>query len=316
MKINVAVLFGGKSVEHEISVISAQQAMHAMNKEKYQVTPVYITKQNEFYTGEALLSMDEYKNIPKLLAKCDRVDLVKEEAGVFLNYHTKKAFQKPSICKIDVAFPVVHGTNVEDGALQGFLETLCLPYVGCDVTASAMGMDKYVMKTVLKDKGIPVLDCMCFYAREFLKDADSVLNKLEVRFSYPVIVKPANLGSSVGIKIAKDRASLTSAIENAAGYAAKILVEKAITNLREINCSVLGDSDGTKASVCEEPVGGDEILSYKDKYLSGGKSAKSQGMSSLKKRLPADLAADTTEKIRQMAQDTFLAIGASRRFAH
>ena len=126
-----------------------------------------------------------------------------------------------------------------------------------------------------------------------------------------MIVKPANLGSSVGIKIAKDRASLSSAIENAAGYASKILVEKAITNLREINCSVLGDSDGTKASVCEEPVGGDEILSYKDKYLSGGKSAKSQGMNSLKKRLPADLAEDTTEKIRQMAQDTFLAIGAA-----
>ena len=161
MKINVLVLFGGRSAEHEISVISAIQAIRNLDKSRYEVVPVYITKTQEMYTGEKIASMDAYHDVPALLKQSQRVMLVKDGDRVYLTQHPlDKKFKAKRRTLIDVAFPIVHGTNVEDGTLQGYLKTLGLPFVGCDVTASAVGMDKYVMKTVLKDAGVPVLDCL------------------------------------------------------------------------------------------------------------------------------------------------------------
>ena len=160
MKINLAVLFGGKSVEHEVSVISAVQAMASINKEKYNIIPVYMTKSNEFYTGEKLFDINAFRDIPSLLTECTECVFVRSDGKVQLIRQKMKKFGSNVISDIDVAFPIVHGTNVEDGALQGYLQTLDLPYVGCDVLASAVGMDKFVMKILLKDAGFPVLESL------------------------------------------------------------------------------------------------------------------------------------------------------------
>ena len=311
MKINLAVLFGGKSVEHEVTVISAVQAMASIDKEKYNIVPVYMTKGNEFYTGEKLLDINSFKNIPALLKECTECIFVRTEGKVQLIRHKMKKFGSNVISDIDVAFPIVHGTNVEDGALQGYLHTLDLPYVGCDVLASAIGMDKFTMKILLKDAGFPVLDCVRFSAFE-LDKIDEIMDKAESKFSYPVIVKPINLGSSVGISKADDRDELRKSIEEAFEFSDRILIEPCVVQLKEINCSVAGDTESAEASVCEEPIQakGDEILSYKTKYVGGGKSGGgSKGMATLKRKIPAEITPEQDEFIRKTAVDAFRYLG-------
>lgn len=310
MKINLAVLFGGKSVEHEVSVISAVQAMASINKEKYNVIPVYMTKGNEFYTGEKLFDINAFKDIPALLRECTECIFVRSEGKVQLIRHKMKKFGSNVISDVDVAFPIVHGTNVEDGALQGYLHTLDLPYVGCDVLASAVGMDKYVMKILLKEAGFPVLDCCRFSSFE-LDRIDECIAQVEGKFGYPVIVKPINLGSSVGISRADDRDGLRRAMEEAFDFSDRILVEPAVTQLKEINCSVVGDTESAEASVCEEPIqaSDDEILSYKTKYVGGGKSGGSKGMATLKRKIPAEITPEQDEFIRTTAVSAFRHLG-------
>ena len=306
MKIHVAVLFGGKSVEHEVSVISALQAIQSMNKDKYAVYPIYITKKNELYWGEDLDKIEEYKNIPALLQKSTKINIVTDGSKTYLVPQQQKRFSKakPIAC-IDVAFPIVHGTNVEDGALQGFLKTLNLPFVGCDVLASAICMDKFAMKIMLKEAGFPVLDGIRFTAQDY-KNEEKILADTESRFGYPVIVKPVDLGSSVGISKAENRQELVDALELAFQFADKILIEPAVVNLKEINCSVLGDYTAAEASELEEPISADKILSYKDKYMDGGKkTGGSKGMSSLKRKIPAEIPAETAEKIKEIAVNAF-----------
>ena len=304
MKIRAGVFFGGKSVEHEVSVISGLQAYNSFNRDKYEPIPIYITKDNELYTGEAIGDIANYKNIPALLQKSIRVFFMCEQGQVQLIRYPAKKIGNSVVAQIDVAFPVVHGANVEDGSLQGFLRHYNLPLVGCDVAASAVTMDKYIMKTVLKDNGIPVLDCVTLNVREYERDEEAAYNKVESKISYPVIVKPVNLGSSVGIKVAKDREALKEALEYAFTFGARVLIEHAITNLREINCAVLGDYEQAQASECEEPISSDEILSYEDKYVAGDKSG-SEGMRTAKRELPANLTPEKREEIRQMAVKTF-----------
>lgn len=312
MKIRVGVFFGGKSVEHEVSVISAIQAFNAFDREKYDVIPVYITKDNEFYTGEYAGKIEEYRDIPALLKKSTRVIIVNDGGKTKLVRYPMKKFGDSTVAEIDVAFPVVHGTNVEDGALQGYFQTLNIPYAGCDVVSSAVGMDKYVMKAVLKDNGIPVLDCVTLTALEYAEDSDKTIGEIEERIGFPAIVKPVNLGSSVGIKIGRDKDSLAEALDYAFTFSGKVLVERAVTNLREINCSVCGDKDEAEASECEEPIGSDEILSFEDKYVSGGaKTSKSSGMASLKRKIPADISEEMRGEIRGLAVKAFKCLGCS-----
>ena len=312
MKIRVGVFFGGKSVEHEVSVISAIQAINAFDQSKYEIIPVYITKNNELYTGEYAGKIEEYRNIPALLKKSTRVIMVNDGNKTKLVCYPMKKFGDSTVAEIDVAFPIVHGTNVEDGALQGYFQTLNVPYVGCDVISSAVGMDKYVMKTVLKDNGIPVLDCVTVIASEFNRNPDAVVEKIKEKVGLPAIIKPINLGSSVGIKVGRDEESLREALDYAFGFSGKILAERAITELREINCSVCGDCDEAKASECEEPVSTDEILSFEDKYVSGGsknEGSKSSGMASLKRKIPADISEEMRREIRDMSVKAFKCLG-------
>ncbi len=312
MKIQVAVLFGGKSVEHEISVISAIQAMEHIDAEKYDILPVYITKDNAFYTGEVLRNIRRYRDIPALLQEAVRVTFVQENGRATLVRIPAKKFGNNTVAVPDIAFPIVHGTNVEDGALQGFLKTQNLPFVGCDVLSSAVGMDKYVMKTLLQAEGFPVLPALRFAAASY-REPLAIAAAAEEKIGYPMIVKPVNLGSSVGISKVSDRDGLLAALETAFTFADTVLLERAITKLTEINCSVLGDEDGAEASVLEEPFSKDQILSYRDKYLDGGKTGggKSAGMASLKRKIPADLPAARAEEIRSLAVRAFAALGCS-----
>lgn len=310
MRIKVAVLFGGKSVEHEISVISAIQACGSFDAGKYEIIPIYITKQNEFFVGENIGNIEAYKDIGKLIAESKRVVLVNNGGKVEIVHYPSakinpfKGFSKNVIDYIDVAFPIVHGTNVEDGTLQGFLQMLNLPYAGCNVMSSAAGMDKYVMKAVLKDNGIPVLDCLCFRQKEF-DSPNEIIAKIESGLGLPVVVKPVNLGSSIGITKASDASELHDALALAFNFAEKILVEPAVQNLMEINCAVLGDADDAMASECEEPVSSDKILSYNDKYIDGAKDSGSKGMASTKRRIPADISAEMKKQIQTIAVDAF-----------
>ena len=310
MKINLAVLFGGRSVEHEVSVISAVQAMASINKEKYNIIPVYMTKKSEFWTGEKLMDINNFKDIPALLSECTECVFVRSEGKVQLIRQKMKKFGSNLISDVDIAFPIVHGTNVEDGALQGYLQTLDLPYVGCDVLASAVGMDKFVMKILLKDAGFPVLDCCRFSAFE-IDHIEDCAKQVEEKFGYPVIVKPINLGSSVGISKAKDHDSLITSMEEAFQFSDRILVEPCVVKLKEINCSVVGDSESAEASVCEEPVqaSDEDILSFEQKYVGGGKSGGSKGMATLKRKIPADITPEQDEFIRKTAVDAFRYLG-------
>ena len=328
MKLKVAVLFGGNSTEHEISIISALQAIQSLDPQKYDVIPIYVTKNNEFYTGYAVGDIAYYRgDIKDLLKISQRVLLVNDGNRVKLIAYPRKRFSNGYVDYIDVAFPIVHGTNVEDGTLQGFLKMLNIPYVGCDVLSSAVGMDKYVMKTVLKDNGIPVLDCKCYTGSQYDFDNEAVVNEIEAAIGYPVIVKPVNLGSSIGISKANDRAKLFEALDTAFCYAGKVLVERAVQNLKEINCSVLGDYENAEASECEEPINADEILSFKDKYLgqsgsggakdgklgakSGAKGSKGSGMASLSRKIPADITEEQRDTIRTLAVKAFRVLGCS-----
>ena len=209
MKLKLAVLFGGKSVEHEISVITALQAAAALDTApgKYDVLPVYLTKDNAFYIGEAVGDIAAYRDIDALLKKSQRVIPVQIGGKAVLLRHPAKTFGNNVLAELDCVFPIVHGTNAEDGTLQGLLRLLGVPFVGCDVTASAIGMDKYAQKCVFRDLGLPVLDCVTVQTSAYDLDAEAALERIEA-LGYPLIVKPVNLGSSVGIKKADDREAL------------------------------------------------------------------------------------------------------------
>ena len=316
MKIKVGVFFGGKTVEHEVSIITAIQAIENMNKEKYDIIPVYITKDNKMYTGKYISDINQYKDIEKLISKSTQVTLAQLGNKTAIIKCSKKLFDNGILDYIDIAFPIVHGTNVEDGTLQGYLKMFNIPYVGSDVLSSALGMDKYACKCILKNDGIPVLDCECFSLNDYSDNVENIISKIESKFEYPVIVKPVNLGSSIGINIANDKKNLEEAIQEAFSYSKKIIIEKAIKNLKEVNCSVLGDYEFAQASECEEPVKNDEILSFKDKYISGGKklSPKLNGERSMNSgvlKLPADITDETKKTIQELSIKTFNALGCS-----
>ena len=312
MKTNIAVFFGCRSVEHEVSIISAVQAMRAISRDKYDVTPVYVTKDGSMYTGDNLFEIENYRDLPELLNNAKRVTFIKEKDAVLMHYLDQKKFKKTPDVAIDLAFPIVHGTNCEDGTMAGYFEFLGLPYISCDIISAAVGMDKAVFKDVLKSASLPVLDCIKFRAREYTLDKESITAKIKAEIGFPLIVKPVNLGSSVGITKVNDESELDEAIRLGISFSDTILVEKAICSLREINCSVLGDSDECEASVCEEPFMNDEILSYEDKYLGGGKNGgASKGMASLGRKIPADLPQQKSDEIRELSCKIFKAIGAS-----
>ena len=313
MKTNVGVFFGGRSVEHEVAVISAVQAMASIDRAVYDVTPVYITPDGRMFHSDFMTDINEFKDIPALLKKSREITFIKKD-GKFTMIELKSGLFKKPICSVDIAFPIVHGTNCEDGSIVGWFELLGVPYVTCDVVSAAVGMDKELFKCVLLQKDIPTLPCVSFYAKQWVNETDRIMTQISEKIEYPMIVKPANLGSSVGIRKVENENELRDAIEYAMEFATKILVEHAVRFLRELNCSVIGDCDGCDTSVIEEPIMSGKILSYADKYQSGGgkktgSKSSGEGMASLDRKIPADIPAHIKEQVEEYSKKTFLALG-------
>lgn len=304
MKTNIGVFFGGRSTEHEISVISASQAMAAIDRDKYNVTPIYISKQGKWYTGPELLEVKNYKDPKKLVAQCTEV-YMQPTYGDYNLYNCKRSLFGGNgiVTKLDVVIPVLHGSNGEDGIFEGVLESIGIPFAGCNTLASANGMDKITMKMILAAGGVPVVPYIWFTDKEWFSKRDALIEKVESVLGYPVIVKPANLGSSVGIGSAHSREELLEKVADAERYSTRIIVEHLLGDMQEINCSVLGDCDDYRTSVLEEPIKSADFLTYEEKYMGGGKGAK--GMQRSQKRIPAELPEDVTKRIQFLAGETF-----------
>ena len=336
MRIKLGVFFGGNTVEHEISVITYHQAISSIDEEKYEIVPIYIAKNGAMYTGDDLFELESFKDLDVLLKRCYKVAVINTGKEVQVVRVPSPLFGKKILNTIDVAFPIVHGTNCEDGTLAGFLNLLEIPFVGPDVLSSALGMDKIVQKRVLRDANIPVVNFVSFYSTEYVDDEDKILDEIEDSLGFPVIVKPGNTGSSVGIRKAKTRGELAEDIEYAMEFSDRVLVEHCVENLQEINCSVIGDLTESEASILEEPFFNDDILSYQDKYIgngktggtiTGGKSGKMQpakmaapqkgGSKGGKvsgfadKKIPAEVSDETKEKIQELAKEVFKVLGCS-----
>ena len=275
-KIRAGVFFGGPSVEHEVSVITAMQAIRALDPDRYQVIPVYVSKQGDFYTGEHLASLESYRNIPAALEKARRVVLQKEGDRVCLVLARQKRLGSSVLSELDVALPIFHGTGGEDGVMQAHFERLGLPYAGPDVTSSAIGMDKWASKALFRMHGVPCVPGIKVGRSAYFAGPEAAADRIEQEVGYPAVIKPYNLGSSVGIHKCRDRAALLEGLEDAFLYSQAVLAERAVPNLREINCAVLGDDEEARASVCEEPLNATDILTYADKYQSGGKTGKTE----------------------------------------
>ncbi len=332
MKIKVGVFFGGKSVEHEISVITMNQAISSLDPEKYEIVPIYIAKNGVMYTGDDLFDLESFKDMDVLLKRCYQVAVVNDGKGVKVVRNPAPWIGKRVLNTIDIAFPIVHGTNCEDGTLAGFLTLLGIPFVGPDILSSSIGMDKILQKKILRESEIPVVDFVAFYSMEYIKEEEKILAEIEEKLAYPMIVKPGNLGSSVGIKKAKNKVELEEAIEFAMEFADRVIVEQAVEDLKEINCSVIGNITESEASICEEPFFSDEILSYTDKYIGDGKTkggtiggkgvpSKFVGQKSgakagsnnefANKKIPADISEEKTKEIQELAKKVFKVLGCS-----
>ena len=317
MRTVVGVFFGGKTVEHEVSIISALQVIENLDNEKYEAIPIYISKDNKFYTSELLTRIEEFRDLDEVKRLSNEVYFTHENSKLVLNL--VKGIFKKVLSKVDIVFPVVHGLNVEDGTLEGFLEMYNIPYVGCDVCASAVGMNKIIFKKVLEASKLPVVEYETLNIEEFEEDEEKAFDKITKKLNLPVIIKPSNLGSSIGIEIVKDKSEFKEKMQNVFNFCENVLVERCVTNLREINCSVLGNFKEQEVSVLEEPIKNDEILSYKDKYMgdgtkSGAKNgtkatkfsgSKGSGMASLSRKIPAELTKSQEDEIYLLAKETF-----------
>jgi D-alanine-D-alanine ligase len=319
-QVKVGVFFGSRSVEHEVSVITAQQAMAAMPADRFVPVPVYIAKSGEWYTGDQLLQLDRYKDIDRLIAASTRVTMRPDPSsgGELIEVEARRGLLGGSArtaARFDVAMPLVHGSNGEDGTLQGLFELAALPYCGCDVVSAAVSMDKRLSRTTLRGAGIPVLDDVMVSRARWLQEPDAVRAGLAERPGFPMYVKPRRLGSSIGVARADGDAALRDALEVAFSYDTSILAEQAQDGSIEVNCSVLGWGDDVRVSVCEQPVSSG-TLSYADKYLSGAKGkggakAPASGMKSSQRIIPAPISDSLTSRIQDTAMSSFRAIGAA-----
>lgn len=305
--IKLGVIFGGESVEHEVSIISAVQAMNKMDNTKYEIIPIYITKDKEWYTGDMLKDIEVYQDLSLIKRYAKNVVLIRKKGRFILQ---SQGFFKREVKELDLVFPIVHGTSVEDGVLQGYLKTVGIPFVGSDVLASAISQDKIVQKQVFEVSGLPITDYIWFYDSDYLDDPDTIVKKVK-KLGFPVIVKPASLGSSVGIGTAKDEDELREKIEDAINYDTKIVVEEMVKNLTEVNISVLGDYEKQDLSEIEEVMSDNDLLTYEDKYINGSKKGNTKGMLSASRKIPAGITEHQKEEVRSVATKAFRALNST-----
>lgn len=317
MRIKLGVIFGGESVEHEVSIISAIQAMNKIDQEKYDIIPIYITKDREWYTGDMLKDIEFYQDLSLIKRYAENVVLYYDRGRYVLQ--RKNGLFKKIVKEIDIAFPIVHGTNVEDGVLQGYLQSIGIPFVGSNVYASVVGQDKVFMKDVWREAGLPMTNYVWFYDSDYKRNSDDIV-KLVSKLKYPVIVKPATTGSSIGIETVDNPDKLKEAIEEAIKYDSKIVVEELVKNLKEVNIAVMGNYEHQKLSEIEEVLSTNKFLTFTDKYIGGGKGKLkgfkapvkgSKGMASASRKLPADLSNEVREEVERVAVKAFRVLGTS-----
>ena len=308
-KIQLGVMFGSRSCEHEVSIISAVQLMRAADRQTYDVIPIYISKKGEWFTGDPLFDIATYTPFDENRKGIRRVqlDLTAGSRALITREQGKGLFAKEQqviVARLDCVIPVFHGLHGEDGTVQGLLELCNIPYASSGVGASAVGMDKVYMKLFFQGCGFPVLPGRWFLRADWEKNPEEVMNDIENNLPYPVFVKPASLGSSIGVTRANDRASLKEALELAFEFDRKTLVEKGLCEPLELNCSVLGYDGEAEASEIEMPISGGDLLTFMDKY--GSNSTK--GMASLKRFLPAPIEPELKERIQKLSVDIFKAM--------
>ncbi len=307
-KIQLGVLFGSRSCEREVAIISAVQLMNHVNSEKYDVIPVYISEQGVWYTGAPLRDIKNYSPFNPDRKGIEQValDITAGSGALIANRPAKGLFGHATqevVARLEVCVIVMHGLNGEDGTLQGMLELANLPYTSTGVAGSAIGMDKIMMKQFFRGAG--TLPCLpdCWFTRSmFTENPEAVLDRVEQELGYPVFVKPANLGSSIGVSRADDRDGLLDSLELAFDYDRRVLVEKGLDKPIELNCSVLGYDHDVTASPIEMPLSGEQFLDFKEKYLANGGS---KGMASLHRVLPAPIEDSLRDHIQQLSCDIF-----------
>ena len=307
-KIQLGVAFGSRTCEHEVSIISAVQLMLNVNREKYDVIPVYISQKGEWFTGEPLKDIKTFTPFDPFRKGILPVHLdLTAGSGALLHYVPPKGLlgggKEEVVARLDAVIPVMHGLHGEDGSLQGVLELAGIPYSSTGVTGSAVGMDKIVMKQFFRGCGFPVLPDCAMTRTEFERDAEAAMNKVEAALPYPVFVKPACLGSSIGVSRADGREKLRGALELAFSYDRRVLIEQGLDRPIEVNCSVLGFDGESKASVLEMPNSGEGFLDFSEKYLAG--SGGSKGMASLKRIVPAPIGDEMTQTLQALSRQVF-----------
>ncbi len=304
-KLTIGLFFGGRSAEHEVSVISALQAYKHLDKEKYDVIPIYISKQGEYFTNPKFLDIKNYKDVNSLLFASAQIVLGRKNSKPgFLRHGMFKQFTE-----LDLALPILHGAGGEDGSLQGLFEMYQLPYAGLGVTGSAIAMDKAQSKLLFKSLGYDVANYIEIKRLDWWEDQKKVLKQVQSELKKkPWFVKPATGGSSIGAGRATTEDELQFAIEVASIYSEKIIVEEAFADCIEVNCSALG-YENIKASVCEMPIPTKDLLSFSDKYQRGSKGSKGAGgMESLTREIPAPISKDLTKQIQEATIKIFKAM--------
>lgn len=297
-KLNLAIIFGSKAPEHEVSIVTAFQALKWVDQEKYNCHLLYITPQNETFLCPSIEGKDFKHFIEETLKKRERVQFV--QGGI----QVKKLFAEKRI-SLDAALLLMHGSYGEGGKIQGMLDFYGIPYTGSDVLGSSVAMDKVVTNSVFKSLGLTVSPYVWFFYSEFAQNEYGLVAMIEKKLKYPLFVKPANAGSSIGISKVHNKEELVKAIKLASQFDRKILVEQARIDAVDINCSVLG-GDEVEVSVCEQPISDDEFLTFKEKYLKGGKT---KGMAGLSRVIPAPIPGKKSREIQEMAKTIFRAMG-------
>ena len=306
-KTQLGVIFGSRSCEREVAIISAVQLMNHVNVEAYDVIPVYISEQGVWYTGAPLRKIETFRHFNPDAPGIERVELdMTAGSGALLATRPGKGlFGHPTrvmVARLEVCLVVMHGLNGEDGTLQGMLELANLPYTSTGVAGSAIGMDKIMMKQFFRGAGLPVLPGAWFTRSRWEAAREQVLDEAEAQLGYPVFVKPANLGSSIGVSRADHREGLADSLDLAFDYDRRVLVEKGLDRPIELNCSVLGYDDEVEASPIEMPISAEKFLDFKEKYLASGGS---KGMASLHRVLPAPIPEELRDRLQQLSCDIF-----------
>lgn len=282
--LKVGVIFGGRSVEHEVSVITGMQVIENMDKEKFLPIPIYITKEGKWLSSEAFKNFKTFKDgdfssAKNVMLGCDYGDF-----NLYINPETKSMFDKKVYDTLDLVFFALHGTNGEDGSCQGLVETVGLPYTGTNVLSSSVGMDKVIMKDVYRANGLPVVNYRYYYRSKWRSSKEEVMADIEKNLTYPLFIKPSNLGSSIGISKVKNKDNLEEALMIAFSYDKKVIVEESVENAREINCAVMGYEENVETSELEEPLDFKELLTFDDKYVSNKKTPGTKTMRNLLKK--------------------------------